>query len=242
MKKRYFILSLFLISLLFIGGCGGNQKINEDQFEEYQQLLREYYKAYQAGDFEKAITFFRSGFEYEEAGQTYQGEEVLKAAIAKNQHLRHRFTIRTMENLGNGILVTLDNSSYLLYISGIESYESQEFFEFKRGKIDSVITKINEDDFLYINRMIEASPGIPVMEQAGQIMIAELAADTEAYQKGLRQGDRLIMIDEVAVSDFELGANEAIYRLAGLRNTEVTLVAEQDDGQSIEVTLQRMIH
>ncbi len=240
MKKKMILMALIVMSVFFVTACGGNQNINEDEFEDYQQLLSEYYEAYQAGDFDTAIGYFTNDFDYEESGQTYKGEEVLRAAIDKNQHLRHRFTVRHMENMGNGILVTLDNSSYLLDISGIDSYESQEFFTFKRDKIDSVTVKIDEDDYLYITKMIEADPRIIFYESDNQIMIAEVAADSEAAEKGLEPEARLLAIDDVPVSEFELGANEAVYRVAGIRDSEVTITVEQNE-QVLEMTLQRKL-
>ena len=221
-------------------GCSGQKELKEEEFEKYQTLLKEYYQAYGAGDFDKAIGFFNKKFEYEEAGQKYVGEDIIKAAIVKNQHLRHQFKVRTMENIAGGILVTLDNSSYLLSISGVDSYTSQEFFTFKKDKIESVQVKIDEAEFQVISTLIEATPGIGLEAQEAGFVIRSIAPDAPGAESGLKQGARLLAIDQVAVEDFQLGINEAVYRLSGRNGTQVEIQVEQD-GQQKTFLLDRYV-
>ena len=235
--KKVLLLSLLAV---FMMGCSGDKEISEDKFSEYQELLKSYYEAYAAGDYEKSISYFNKGFEYEESGQKYVGEDVIKAAIMKNQHLKYSFAIRSMENTNGGILVTLDNSSYLLDISGVESYESQEFFSFKNDKIESVSTKINEDDYTYISKMIEAEPGIELEKNEDKIIISKIAEGSPASESALSAGAEILAIDGISVEDFELGVNEAVYRLAGMRDTSVKIKVLQD-GQELEVEVSRYV-
>lgn len=240
-KKNIFKLFFAGVAILFfLTGCSGDKEVSEDKVEEYKETLNKYYEAYGNGNFEEAISYFNKGFEYEEAGQKYVGEDVVKAAIIKNQHLKHEFEIISMESIEGGILVTLNNSSYLLKLSGIENYESQEFFAFKDDKIDSVVTKIDEDDYIYISKMIEADPGIVLDKEEEKVFISSFADNSTAEAAGVKAGAELVSIDNVPVANFELGVNEAVYRLAGRNETTVNIKVIQD-GEEKEFQLDRVM-
>lgn len=239
--KKANLFKLFLAGmsvLLLITGCSGGKEVSEDKVAEYKETLNKYYLAYGEGDFEEAVSYFNKGFEYEEAGQKYIGEDVIKAAIIKNQHLKHEFEIVSMESTEGGILVTLKNSSYLLKLSGLEAYESQEFFTFKNDKINSVVTKINEDDYIYISKMIEADPGIILEKQQDKTIVSGFAENSSAEAAGILIGSELLAIDGAIVKDFELGTNEAVYRLAG-RNETIVKVKILQEGKETEFELER---
>lgn len=242
MKKRNVLKVLLTgFALIFLlTACSGDKDISDEKIEEYKEMLGKYYTAYGQGNFEEAIVFFNKNFEYEEAGQTYVGEDVIKAAIIKNQHLKHEFEIVSMESSNGGILVTLSNSSHLLKISGIDSYESQEFFTFKKDKIESVVTKINEDDYIYISKMIEADPGIRLEVSEDKMLISDLSENSSAKEAGFMVGAEILSIDGVPVSDYEIGVNEAVYRLAGKNETSVSVKVLQD-GEEIEAELLRQM-
>lgn len=242
MKKKN-ALKLFLTGLavlFFLTGCSGDKNISENKVEEYKETLKQYYQAYGEGNFEKAMSFCNKKFEYEEAGQRYVGEDIVKGAIIKNQHFKHEFEIVNMESTNGGILVTLNNSSYLLKLSGIDSYESEEFFTFKKDKIESMATKINEDDYIYITKMVEADPGILLGLDEEKIIISEFTDNSSAKSAGFKVGSEILSIDGVPVEDYELGVNEAVYRLAGRAETTVKVKVLQD-GKEMESELLRIM-
>ncbi len=243
MKKRNLLKTLLIgfAVIFFLTGCSGDKDISSNKVDEYKETLNKYYKAYGEGNFEEAIALFNKKFEYEEAGKKYVGEDVVKAAIIKNQHLKHEFEVVSMESTNGGILVTLKNSSHLLKISGIDSYESQEFFTFKKDKIDSVTTKINEDDYINISKMIEASPGIMLGVDEDKILIAEFSDKSTAKEAGFIIGAEILSIDGVPVSSYELGVNEAVYRLAG-RNETIVSVKVLQEGKEVEADLLRKLN
>ncbi len=243
MKKKN-IFKLFCAGvavLFFLTGCSGGKEISEDKVEEYKETLNQYYAAYGDGNFEEAIAFFNKDFKYEEAGQKYIGEDVVKAAIIKNQHLKHNFEIESMESTEGGILVTLSNSSHLLKLSGIDSYKSQEFFTFKNDKIESVVTKIDEDDYIHISKMIEADPGIILDKKDEKIIISSFEENSTAAAAGVNEGAELLAVDDVPVENFELGVNEAVYRLAGRSDTTVKIKVIQD-GEEKEFQFDRIMN
>lgn len=228
-KKILFYVIIALSLLLVLSGCNSKKELSQEEADKYQDILREYYKAYQAGDYEEAIKFFNKNFEYEEGGQKYIGPDVIKAAINKNQLLRHELKILSMENTKGGILVSLENSTHFLKISGIEPYKSYEFFIFKNDLIEGVTASIDEDDYIYTTKMVEADPGITLGLEDNVIKIMDFAEDSPAIEAGLQKGSQLLAIDGISVEDFELGINEAIYRLAGRTETEVSIKVKEDN-------------
>ncbi len=228
-KKKIIFYAIIALSLLLVlSGCSGKE-LSQEEADKYQDILKEYYKFYQAGDFEEAIKFFGKKFEYEEGGQKYVGADVIKAAINKNQLLKHDLKILSMENTNGGILVSLENSTHLLKISGIEPYKSYEFFVFKNDLINSVTATIDEDDYIYTTKMVEADPGLILGLEDNIIKIMDFTDDSPALEAGLKKGSQLLAVDDVAVEDFELGISEATYRLAGRTETEVKIKVKEDN-------------
>jgi carboxyl-terminal processing protease len=63
--------------------------------------------------------------------------------------------------------------------------------------------------------------------------IADLIEDSPAARSGLRPGDRLLVVDSLAVDDFNL--HEVVELIRGQENQPVTLMVERD-GNFLEFT------
>lgn len=241
MKKRKYLIFILLplLLLLPLTGCSQAKELSQEDAERYEEILRDYYKAYQAGDYEEIIAFFNPKFEYEEGGQKYTGTDVIKAAVNKNKLLKHEFRILSMESTNGGILVSLENSTHFLKISGIDSYKSYEFFIFKKDLINGVTASIDEEDYIYTTKMVEADPGIILGLEDDLIKIMDFAEDSPALEAGIEKGSQLLSIDGVPVEDYELGISEAAYRLAGRTDTQVQ-ISLLEDGIVKEYSLERI--
>ncbi len=88
--------------------------------------------------------------------------------------------------------------------------------------------------------MIEADPGIVLDKEEEKVFISSFADNSTAEAAGVKAGAELVSIDNVAVANFELGVNEAVYRLAGRNETTVNIKVIQD-GEEKEFQLDRVM-
>ena len=89
--------------------------------------------------------------------------------------------------------------------------------------------------------MIEASPGIMLGVDENKILIAEFSDKSTAKEAGFIIGAEILSIDGVPVSSYELGVNEAVYRLAG-RNETIVSVKVLQEGKEVEADLLRKLN
>ena len=118
--------------------------------------------------------------------------------------------------------------------------KARNFSLSKMIKLTAFVTKIDEDDYIYISKMIEADPGIVLDKEDEKVFISSFGENSSAEAAGVKAGAELLSIDDVAVKDFELGVNEAVYRLAGRNETTVNIKVIQD-GEEKEFELNRIM-
>lgn len=80
--------------------------------------------------------------------------------------------------------------------------------------------------------------GISLEKNAEKIMIANVVEVSEAYQKGIRQGDELLEIDQIIANDMK-----ACRKLLKQKDKEVTLKIKDQEGniKTVTIILQRLI-
>lgn len=80
--------------------------------------------------------------------------------------------------------------------------------------------------------------GIEITQEDGLVRIVSPIEDTPAYRAGLQPGDLITKIDDTAVRGLSL--NEAVKRMRGEPNTQVTLtIFRKDENRTFPVTITR---
>ena len=235
MKK---ILTILLMVTLLVAGCAGTTESPTPT--KPQDIAKAFLQASDNDDIDTGLSLLSDDvvFRQEPIGLRVEGKAQLEAGLRENMawHHRHSFTSPFSVD-GDKVTCSAKVSGDDFRISGIEYINATYEFLIRDGKIHSILVIVSSEDWARLVELTSGGVGIKIAVVEQGIKVEGLAANSPAYEAGVKPGDVIIAVDNISYSQMREG--EIQLRIRGLVGSKVILTIIREgmtDPINIKVT------
>jgi hypothetical protein len=199
---RKILIIPIVIAILFYGCI---RTLATPEMTKPEDICEALWQAYSEGDIDTCLKFVADDviFRQEPPGIKIKGKNQFEAILKYDISWHHQISITSPFNFDGGKVTCsakVSGDDYL--IIGLEYMTVNFECQIHNGKINSLLTIPNPEDWKKITELTAGGVGIKFFEAVKQgIRVKELVENSPAYEAGMRVGDIIIAVNGVNCSE-----------------------------------------